>query len=123
MRRATVGALLLLLLGAIGIGGWYYAAPWLFAGTGLQNGGTLGEMVGGYGIEIDSTTPFSPPGTRVLARIPDLFGPGLTPQMAYYETARGAKVFAAGTLDFGGSVFTWPVRRILDNLWARLSVP
>jgi outer membrane protein OmpA-like peptidoglycan-associated protein/ABC-type nitrate/sulfonate/bicarbonate transport system substrate-binding protein len=30
MSRATVGALLLLLLGAIGIGGWYYAAPWLF---------------------------------------------------------------------------------------------
>jgi hypothetical protein len=43
--------------------------------------------------------------------------------MTYYETARGAKVFAAGTLDFGGSVMTWPVRRMLDNLWARLSMP
>jgi hypothetical protein len=47
-------------------------APWLFAGTGLQNGSTLGDMVGGYGIEIDMATPYSPPGTRILARIPDL---------------------------------------------------
>ena len=72
------------------------AAPWLFAGTGLQNGSTLGEMVGGYGIEIDSTTPFSPPGTKVLARIPDLFGPGLSGEMTYYETEQGARVFSAG---------------------------
>jgi hypothetical protein len=98
-------------------------APWLWAGTGLQDGSTFGEFVGGYGIEIDTTTADSPPGTIVLAEIPDLFGPGLTPQMAYYQTAKGAKVFAAGTLDFCGSVYTWPVRHILDNLWARLSVP
>jgi hypothetical protein len=32
-------------------------------------------------------------------------------------------VFAAGTLDFGGSASTWPIRRMLENLWARLSVP
>ena len=98
-------------------------APWLWAGTGLSDGSSFGEFIGGYGIEIDSTTPDSPPGTIVLAEIPDLFGPGLTAQMTYYETARGAKVFAAGTLDFGGSVMTWPVRRMLDNLWARLSMP
>ena len=41
----------------------------------------------------------------------------------YYETAAGAKVFAAGTLDFGGSATFWPVKQILDNLWARLSQP
>jgi len=62
-------------------------APWLFEGTGLVNGSTLGEMVGGYGIEIDAVTPFSPPETRILARIPDLFGPGLSGEMTYYETA------------------------------------
>ena len=79
------------------------AAPWLWQGTGLACGSTFGEAVGGYGIEIDHATPDSPPGTIVLAEIPDLFGPGLTAEMTYYETAAGAKVFAAGTLDFGGS--------------------
>jgi hypothetical protein len=99
------------------------AAPWLWDGTGLTDGSTFGQFVGGYGIEIDSTTPDSPPGTIVVAQIPDLLGPGITAQMSYYETPEGAKVFAAGTLDFGGSATFWPVKRMLDNLWARLSVP
>ncbi len=96
------------------------AAPWLFAGTGLTNGSTLGEMVGGYGIEIDATTPDSPPGTKVLALIPSLFGLGLNAEMAYYETTAGARVFSAGVLDFGGSATFWPVRRLLDNLWRHM---
>ncbi len=37
--------------------------------------------------------------------------------MTYYETAAGARVFAAGALDFGGSITFWPMRRMLDNLW------
>jgi len=41
-------------------------APWLFEGTGLEDGDTLGEEVGGFGIEIDTTTTLSPPGTKVL---------------------------------------------------------
>jgi hypothetical protein len=98
-------------------------APWLWDGTGLADGSTFGQFVGGYGIEIDATTPDSPPGTQVLAQIPDLFGPGVTAQMTYYETVNGAKVFAAGTLDFGGSATFWPVKRMLDNLWLRLSQP
>ena len=98
-------------------------APWLWDGTGLVDGATFGQFVGGYGIEIDSTTPDSPPGTLVLAQIPDLFGPGISAQMTYYETVAGAKVFSAGTLDFGGSSTFWPVKRMLDNLWARLSKP
>jgi hypothetical protein len=97
------------------------ATPWLFEGTGLVEGGTLGEMVGGYGIEIDQTTVFTPPNTIVLAEIPDLYGPGLTAQMTYYETGQGAKVFSAGVLDFSGSVLTPPVRRMLDNLWRHLT--
>ncbi len=99
------------------------ATPWLWAGTGLADGSTFGQFVGGYGIEIDSLAPQSPPGTTVVAQIPDLLGPGLTAQMSYYETPAGAKVFAAGTLDFGGSATFWPVKHILDNLWARLSQP
>jgi N,N-dimethylformamidase beta subunit-like, C-terminal len=99
------------------------AAPWLWEGTGLTDGGTFGQAVGGYGIEIDATTPESPPGTVVLAEIPNLYGPGFTAQMSYYETPQGAKVFAAGALDFGGSALTSPVGRILQNLWDRLSQP
>ena len=99
------------------------SAPWLWDGTGLADGSTFGAYVGGYGIEIDSIAPESPPGTLVVAQIPDLFGPGITAQMSYYETPVGAKVFAAGTLDFGGSATFWPVKRMLDNLWARLSQP
>jgi N,N-dimethylformamidase beta subunit-like, C-terminal len=99
------------------------AAPWFWDGTGLAEGSTFGQTVGGYGIEIDAIAPESPPGTVVLAQVPDVLGPGLTAQMSYYETPAGAKVFAAGTLDFGGSATFWPVKRMLDNLWARLSQP
>jgi len=76
------------------------AAPdsWIFAGTGLHEGSRFGL----YGIEIDATTPASPPGTQVLAEIPDAFGPGENAQMTYYELG-GAKVFSAGVLNFGGS--------------------
>lgn len=108
-------------------------APWLWAGTGLVDGSTLGAELGGYGIEIDQVAAESPPGTLVLADIPDLFGPGLTAQMTYYETAAGAKVFSAGAIDFGGTATRptarrgfegrWAVGRVLENLWLRLSVP
>ncbi len=96
------------------------AAPWLFESTGLVNGSPLGEEVGGFGIEIDSTTPDSPPGTKVLARIPDLFGPGVTAEMAYYETAVGARVFTAGAMDFPAVLFTAPGVTLLDNLWRHM---
>ena len=99
------------------------AAPWFFAGTGLGDGSTFGQELGGYGIEIDGPTQFSPPGTTVLAEIPDLFGPGLTAQMTYYETPQGAKVFAGGAIDFGGSATVPTVSRMLSNLWARLASP
>jgi|tagenome__1003787_1003787.scaffolds.fasta_scaffold20981776_3 hypothetical protein len=95
------------------------AAPWLFRGTGLRDG----DRFGGYGIEIDATTPLSPPATHVLARIPDVFGPGKSAEMTYYETPHGAKVFAAGALDFGGSALQSPVTTLLENLWTRLSRP
>ena len=51
-------------------------APWLFAGTGFSNGDTFGV----YGIEVDARTADSPPGTRVLADIPGIFGPGRAPR-------------------------------------------
>jgi hypothetical protein len=95
-------------------------APWLWQGTGLTDGAPLGDTIGGYGIEIDARTRHSPPGTIVLAQIPDIFGKGLTAEMTYYETAAGARVFAAGALDFGGTVNLAPMNRLLDNLWRRM---
>ena len=92
-------------------------APWLFRGTGLRNGARFGV----YGIEIDGKSPLSPPGTRVLARIPNDFGRDKSAEMTYYTTPRGAKVFAAGVMNFGGSAL-WPgVREMMDDLWAKLS--
>ena len=95
-------------------------APWAFAGTGLGNGSTFGL----YGIEIDARGPASPPQTQVLATIPNLFGPGRTAEMTYYEHESGARVFSAGALDFGGQVLLWPqTAQLLANLWQRLSTP
>jgi hypothetical protein len=93
-------------------------APWAFEGTGLVNGSTFGK----YGIEIDARSPFSPASTQVLAAIPDLFGPGRTAEMTYYEHWSGAKVFSAGALDFGGQMLLWPTaQRIVENVWSRLA--
>jgi hypothetical protein len=98
-------------------------APWLWEGTELADGSEFGDVHGGFGIEIDARTRRSPRGTMVLAELPNLYGPGYTAEMTYYETPAGAKVFAAGTLDFGGRARYRPVKRILSNLWNRLSLP
>jgi hypothetical protein len=90
--------------------------PWLFAGSGLRNGMLLGNA----GIEIDKTCPDSPRGIEVLAEIPNLLGPGLTAQMTYYQTARGARVFAAGAFTLAGSALQRNVGRLLENLWQHL---
>jgi hypothetical protein len=95
------------------------SAPWAFAGTGLSDGGVFGR----YGIEIDSRAAASPRDIQVLAHIPDLLGPGRSAEMTYYETPSGAKVFAAGALNFGASLGSPEVDRLLTNVWARLTVP
>jgi hypothetical protein len=94
-------------------------APWLFAGTGLRNGDSFGV----YGIEVDARTSVSPRGTQVLAHIPGIFGAGKSAEMTYYTTRRGAKVFSAGVMNFGGSAM-WPiVSTLMSNIWAELSKP
>jgi hypothetical protein len=94
-------------------------APWLFTGTGLRNGDTFGV----YGIEIDARTAVSPRGTQVLADIPSIFGTGKSAQMTYYTTPRGAKVFSAGVMNFGGSAL-WPVvSTMMENIWRELARP
>ncbi|MGH3002051.1 MAG: N,N-dimethylformamidase beta subunit family domain-containing protein, partial [Gaiellaceae bacterium] len=93
-------------------------APWAFEGTGLGNGSQFGL----YGIEIDARQPSSPAGTTLLATIPDLFGPGRSAEMTYYEHTSGARVFSAGALNFGGQILLWPqTDRLLQNVWARLA--
>jgi hypothetical protein len=72
-------------------------------------------------VEIDASTAASPRGLCVVAEIPNLIGPGRTAQMTYYETERGAKVFAAGAFSLPGRA--WMTRKLLDNVWARLSRP
>jgi hypothetical protein len=94
-------------------------APWLFGGTGLR----AGDRFGVYGIEVDARASGSPAGTQVLARIPGIFGAGQSAEMTYYGTARGARVFSAGVMNFGGSAL-WPViSTMLQNLWQKLSTP
>jgi hypothetical protein len=95
------------------------ADPWVFAGTGLRNGGRFGR----YGYEVDKRAPSSPRGTRVLARIRNVMGPGRSAEMTYYETPRGAKVFAAGALNFAASADDPAISQLLENVWARLSRP
>ena len=80
-----------------------------------------GSHVGRGGIEIDKRAAASPPGLIVLAEISNLFGPGFTAEMTYYETPRGAKVFAAGAFTLAGSVRQPAVKQLLSNLWERLA--
>jgi hypothetical protein len=91
--------------------------PWLFAGTGLKNGSLI---PGWFGIEIDAIAPGSPPGTIVVADIPDIF-PGETADMTYYTTSAGAEVFDAGTINFGGAANNPSVARMLDNMWTHMA--
>ena len=96
-----------------------HGSPWAFAGTGLSDGGRFGQ----YGFEIDARSSHSPPGTQLLASIPNLMGPGRTAEMTYYETPAGAKVFAAGALNFTASIGDPTVAQLVENVWDRLSEP
>jgi hypothetical protein len=96
------------------------SAPWLFAHTNLDNGSHLSNG----GIEADHVTSKSPGSTKVLAEIPDLYGPRMTAHMTYYETRSGAKVFAAGAFTLAGSVRNDAnVQQLIDNLFEHLSQP
>ena len=96
------------------------AVSWLFAGTRIRPGDRFGED---WGIEIDQTSAASPRNVQVIAELPDLFGPGLTAQMTYYETRAGARVFAAGAFTLAGQALQPGVPQVLANLWARLARP
>jgi len=92
------------------------AEPWAFTATGLLNGSTFGR----FGAEIDARAPSSPPGIVVLARIPRAIG-NRAAEMTFYETTAGARIFAAGALDFGGSIDQPAIAQLVANVWARLT--
>jgi hypothetical protein len=92
---------------------------WAFAGTGWAPGSTFGT----YGIEIDARTAASPTGTQVLASAQGAVSATHAAEMTYYETPAGAKVFAAGTLNFAASIDDPQVSRLIENVWARLEQP
>ena len=102
-------------------GPWIARQPgryWIFAGTGIR----LGSRFSRGGVEIDQITADSPPDVELLAEIPDLFGPGKSAHMTYYETPAGARVFAAGAFHLTRGVTTdFVVWRLLENLWQRLT--
>jgi len=90
---------------------WVFARSDLVPGDGLSNGG----------IEIDKTTPASPKNIQVLAEIPNLFGPGFTGQMTYYQTSSGAEVFAAGAFTLAGNVREPKVATLVENVWSHMT--
>ena len=102
-------------------GAWVVEAgqrrSWLFDGITLRDGTRFSNG----GIEIDKTSAASPPGTRVVAQISNLLGPGMTGQMAYYRTARGAEVFAAGAFTLAGAIRQPSVARLVENVWQRFT--
>jgi hypothetical protein len=92
---------------------------WVFRGTGLHNG----DRFAAGGIEIDARAAASPHGLKVLAVIPNVFGSGMTAEMAYYQTPQGAKVFAAGAFSVAASIWNKQMHKVVENLWARLARP
>ena len=92
--------------------------PWFFAGARLRNGSRFGHG----GIEFDQRSTSSPLGTRRLAWIRNVLGPGRSAEMTFYRRS-GAKVFAPRTISFGAGALRPPTTRLLENLWTRLSAP
>src|SRR5207237_8496267 len=92
------------------------AGRWIFARTEMHPGSSFANG----GIEADEVAPSSPRGTQIVAAIPNLFGTGHNADMTYYETANGAKVFAAGAFTLAGAVWWENVHQVIENLWSRL---
>ena len=70
------------------------------------------------------------PGVVVLGQLPERDGDenqqrqrGDQQDSETSHRPEGAKVFAAGAIDFGGTALLPAVSGMLENLWARLSVP
>ncbi len=95
------------------------AGAWVFRGCNLP----VGAQFASGGIEIDKLASESPRGIQVLAEIPDLFGPGRTAQMTYYDTDAGAQVFAAGAFRLVTLPLQPEISQLLENLWNHMAPP
>lgn len=95
------------------------AGAWIFQGCNLP----VGTAFASGGIEIDKIASESPRRIQVLAAIPDLFGPGLTAQMTYYEEPCDAQVFAAGAFRLVTLPLQPEITRLLENLWNHMAPP
>jgi len=93
------------------------ATPWLFEGTGLERGSAFGLA----GIEVDERSAASPPGTIIVASIPNAIGRHRA-DMTYYERGE-AKVFAAGAFTLAGEATWGPIFPLMNNLWNHMIVP
>ena len=100
-----------------------HRGPWLVRNSESPLLDGAGAEIGSGGIEIDATSSASPRSTQVLAEIPNLYGPGFTAQMTYYETRAGAKVFAAGAFSLAGGVWDPAIARLVTNVLDSLSRP
>jgi N,N-dimethylformamidase len=102
------------------------ASHWAFAGTGLKNGGTFGEMSlhmrcpgGASGHETDKVSPSSPKNAQVIAK-------GMNPadggaHMLSFETPNGGMVFSVGSINYCASLpVDETVSRITENVLKRL---
>jgi hypothetical protein len=94
-----------------------YAADGLMASAGLSNGAALSTA----GIEVDGMTSASPRGTKLVATM--AWRRGKIAHMTYYQTARGARVFAAGAFSLAREAMSPDVQRVLEQLWRRLARP
>ncbi|HVP49385.1 MAG TPA: N,N-dimethylformamidase beta subunit family domain-containing protein [Bryobacteraceae bacterium] len=92
---------------------------WVFAGTGLQNGGLFGEQTlhervpgGASGHETDKRSASSPANTVLLAKgtNPDNGGA----EMIYHEPASGGGVFSVGSI-------TWVAALLVDEQVSRIT--
>jgi N,N-dimethylformamidase len=98
---------------------------WVFAGTGLRNGGLFGERTlhervsgGASGHETDKRSPSSPPDTVLLAKGTNADDGGA--ELVYHETPGGGAVFSSGSLTWIPALFPDAhVSRITGNVLAR----
>jgi hypothetical protein len=95
------------------------ASHWAFEGTGLQSGALFGATSlhrrcpgGASGHETDKVSASSAPGVRKLAKGTNIDDGGA--EMAYYETASGGAVFAAGSI-------TWPSSLLVDDAVSQIT--
>ncbi|MEI6312967.1 MAG: N,N-dimethylformamidase beta subunit family domain-containing protein [Bacteroidota bacterium] len=110
---------------------------WVFKGTGLKNGDTVGIAsktgrlgLGASGHETDKMTSFSPINTVLLAKGQNISAKDSTDygvggaEMTFYEHPAGGAVFSVGSISFNGALMldkklSLVTKNVLDNFLVR----